>query len=276
MVEKSEPSHAAAGAAGSTQAVRLRGVFFRYGGRLILEGIDLDIEAGHFTVLLGCNGSGKSTLFRLIAGFLPIPRDGGTIELFGLPAAQLSGRRRAERIGFLPQHHRPVFPFSVLDVVLTGRAGRIRFMPTGEDAAIARRALDRIGIGHLADRLFTELSGGEQQLAMIARLLAQEPQLILLDEPINHLDLAYQAKVLGALADLRAEGYTIMAILHDPNIATLFADRLICLQNGKMFADSGRDSTLAAAVLQAVYGISTIEVDYQGKTLIFPHRARPR
>lgn len=128
-------------------AIRIRALCHDYGERRILNHIDLDIAAGRLTVLLGKNGSGKSTLFRLLAGFLPTAK--GTIELLGHPSESLTGRQRAQLLGFLPQQHRPVFPFTVRDVVLTGRAGQVRFTPKAEDLEEAEASLTRIGIEHL-------------------------------------------------------------------------------------------------------------------------------
>lgn len=247
-------------------AITITGLAHRYGHRPILEGIDLTIEAGHFSVVLGKNGCGKSTLLRLIAGFEPLTT--GRVCLFGRPLAAMPARQRAELLGFMAQQHRAVFPFTVTDVVLTGRAGRIRFNPGEEDSKAAAAALERIGIAHLAKRLFPELSGGEQQLVMLARVLAQQPRIILLDEPINHLDLAYQARVMNLLRSLCDDGYTVVAILHDPNLATLYADRLICLSQGRVFADSGSGGALALATLEAVYGMSLAPVTFRGRTLV--------
>jgi iron complex transport system ATP-binding protein len=181
-------------------AISIRNLSYRYGNQAVLENIDVNIAAGRFTVVLGKNGSGKSTLFRLIAGFLKCSE--GEISLLGRAIATFSDRERARILGFLPQRHRPVFPFTVLDVVLTGRAGHVQFTPKKEDRLLAHEALARIGIEVLENRLFTELSGGEQQLVMLARILAQKPQIILLDEPISHLDFAYQAKVMAIIGEL--------------------------------------------------------------------------
>lgn len=250
------------------KAIRIRNLGHSYGGRPILDNIELDIDSGHFYVLLGKNGSGKSTLFRLIAGFLTNTE--GTIELMDRPAKSLSDRERARYLGFLPQHHWPVFPFTVQDVVLTGRAGHIRFLPREVDRNSVNDALSRIGISHLKKRVFTELSGGEQQLVMLARVLAQQPRIILLDEPISHLDLAYQALVMSILRSLASEGFTVFAILHDPNIAMLYADRLVCLKDGRLIED-GTGAAIKPETLQSVYGMGLTSFTFQGKNLVLPY-----
>lgn len=252
------------------KAIRISGLGYKYGERRILEAIDLDIAEGCFTILLGRNGSGKSTLFRLIAGFQPLAE--GCIEIFGTPSGRLSMRERAHILGFLPQHHRPVFPFRVHDVVLTGRAGHVRFLPGQPDLEKADEALVRAGIEHLGDRLFTELSGGEQQLVMLARILAQQPRIILLDEPISHLDLVHQMQVMTILQSLARDGYTVFAIIHDPNLATLYADRLVCLKNGRLL-NGGEGALLSHDILHSLYGSDLSFLEYRGKNLVLPRVA---
>lgn len=247
-------------------AIAIAAVGLSYGSREILSGIDLNIDAGRFTVLLGRNGCGKSTLFRLVAGFTPL--SAGEVRIFGQPLSIMKPRDRSRLLGFMAQQHRAVFPFTVTDVVLTGRAGQIRFAPGASDRQAAEAALERIGIKHLASRLFTELSGGEQQLVMLARVLAQQPRIILLDEPINHLDLAYQARVMTLLRSLCDEGFTVVAILHDPNVATLYGDRLVCLAGGRIVADSGDGGSLTPQTLEMVYGMRLVPVEFRGKTLV--------
>jgi iron complex transport system ATP-binding protein len=247
-------------------AIAITGVAHSYGSRVILTGIHLTIDAGRFTVLLGRNGCGKSTLFRLVAGFEPLTT--GEVRIFGQPLSAMKARERARLLGFMAQQHRAVFPFTVTDVVLTGRAGRIHFSPGVTDIEASEAALERIGIAHLAKRLFTELSGGEQQLVMLARVMAQEPRIILLDEPISHLDLAYQARVMTLLRSLCDDGFTVVAILHDPNVATLNADRLVCLSGGGVFADSGEGGTLSTETLEEVYGMKLVAVKFAGKNLV--------
>ena len=152
-----------------TPAIQVEKLSFAYDGRPILNEISLEIPAGQFTVLLGKNGSGKSTLMRILGGFLEFER--GAVQIMGEEIRSFSSRRRARILGYLPQHHRPIFPFSVQDVVLTGRASYVSYVPKQEDVEIGIAALERVGIIHLKDRPYTELSGGEQQLVRIARVL---------------------------------------------------------------------------------------------------------
>jgi iron complex transport system ATP-binding protein len=176
-------------------AIHVHHVHFAYDSRTVLQDVSLQAPTGEFTILLGKNGSGKSTLLRLLAGLLPLKE--GTVEILGKNLDRLSLAERGRLIGFLPQFHNPVFPFSVREVVLTGRAAYVFSVPGRKDRDKADQAIAEVGLEPLRDRPYTELSGGERQLVMIARVLAQEPKVILLDEPLSHLDLANQVRFLG-------------------------------------------------------------------------------
>ena len=147
---------------------------------------------------------------------------------------RLSLSERGKLIGFLPQFHNPVFPFTVREVVLTGRAAYVFSQPGRRDREKADQAIAEVGIEELRDRPYTELSGGERQLVMIARVLAQEPRVILLDEPLSHLDLANQVRFLGLVKKLTAGGLTVLAVLHDPNLAFLSGDHFVFLKDGQV------------------------------------------
>lgn len=251
-------------------AVQVRGLTFEYAHRRVLASVDLTIPRGRFTVVLGRNGSGKSTLFRILGGFLR-PHQ-GEITIFDQPARNLDTRGRARLMGFLPQHHRVVFPFKAEEVVLTGRAGHIRFTPDREDLRLAREAMARIGIDHLGQRVFTELSGGEQQLVMIARVLAQDPPILLFDEPTSHLDYYYQARVMTIIRSLVDQGRTVAAVLHDPNLAVLYADRCACLKEGQIVHESGVRE-LTGELLTRVYGIPLQALPWGRRTVFLPGTA---
>jgi iron complex transport system ATP-binding protein len=250
------------------QAVVARGVDFAYDGTPVLAGVELQFSAGTFTALLGRNGSGKSTLLRLLAGLLE--PDAGAIEVFGQALAGLVPRQRARLIGFLPQQHRPVFPFSVFDVVLTGRAGHAPLAPRREDEAAAHQAIARVGIEALSARPYTELSGGERQLVMIARVLSQRPRLLLMDEPTAHLDLANQARLIGLLRELAAEGMTVITALHDPNLAFLHTDAQVMLSAGHVVNTDAARPSWAREVLAEVYGDEPWTLPFEGRNLVLP------
>ena len=249
-------------------AITIRHLDFAYDGHRILKDISLDIPEGRFTVLLGKNGSGKSTLLKTIAGFLKYSKGG--IRLMGRDMRKLSSIERARLIGFLPQQHHAVFPFTTADVVLTGRARFITFTPKGADRKMAVEAMEKVGIRHLAHRVFTELSGGEQQLVMIARVLAQNPKIILLDEPTSHLDFVNAHRLLTLAKDLVDIGYTVMAVLHDPNQAFLCGDEFIFLKTGAVFIPPKGVPPWSATVLNTVYSTTVTTVPHGKRALVVP------
>lgn len=253
--------------------IRIENLSFGYGGREVLSDITMTLKKGCFSVILGRNGSGKSTLFRLMAGILNPWK--GTLAISGTPVQKFSLKERAKILGFLPQHHRPVFPFRVEDVVLTGRAGRILLTPSKKDRTAALEAMDRIGIGRLRHRYFTELSGGEQQLVMIARVLAQNPKIILFDEPTTHLDFYYQAEVMITIGELVAQGVTAVAILHDPNLALMHGQRLYFLKQGRLVERADSTGKNDLDVLEDVFGMALETITYHHRSMVVPRLGKP-
>ncbi|MEW6259880.1 MAG: ABC transporter ATP-binding protein [Thermodesulfobacteriota bacterium] len=251
---------------GSVPASKIEHLCFSYAGKPILRDVDLRIEAGSFTVFLGPNGSGKTTLLKLIAGILE--PTSGNISLFGEDLKQMPLRKRARRVGYLAQQQQVVFPFRTEDVVLTGRAGVIRFQPKAEDIDAAVQAMKDVGIAHLLHQPFTELSGGEQQLVMIARVVAQNPKLLLLDEPTSHLDLHYQSRVLRFIQEWKANGHTVVAVLHDPNHALIAADRIVLLKQGRVVGQGGPDE-IRIQQLEDVYRTRLVPLSYRDQTVVF-------
>jgi iron complex transport system ATP-binding protein len=250
------------------QTLTAETIGFDYGKRPVLRNLFLEVPQGTLAVLLGANGSGKSTLLRILAG-LKTPST-GHVRLNGQDLHRMKPANRARLIGFLPQQHRPVFPFAVEEVVLTGRAARVRLMPGPEDREQTRLALEQVGISHLRQRLFTELSGGEQQLVMIARVLAQQPKIIMLDEPTAHLDLHFQARLMQLLRMLVREGLTVIAVLHDPNQAISLADRFYFLKDGTCLAPPEHLSPWDVSFLSQVYSTPLQEVAFGSRPLVFP------
>lgn len=249
-------------------AITIEKLYFFYGELPILKNINLQISARKFSVILGKNGSGKSTLFKVLTGINRFKK--GKISVLGAEIAKLSIRERAKKIGYLPQQHRPVFPFSVTDVVLTGRASHVALTPKKEDKVKADAAIEKVGIGHLKNRPFTELSGGEQQMAMIARVLAQEPEVILLDEPTSHLDIFNQAKILKLVKALVDSGLTIVAILHDPNSAFVYGDEFIFLKDGMVYPLSAHQKPWDKDILYHVYDSDLTTIRYNDRALVIP------
>jgi iron complex transport system ATP-binding protein len=250
-------------------AIIVKDLSFGFGQNTILHHLDFSVPPGRFTAVLGKNGSGKSTLLRLIAGF--IRPQSGSIEVFGMNVKSLSFAERARRIGFLPQIHYPVFPFTVEEVVLTGRAAYVFSTPTDKDREKAKDAMGRIGIEDLRKRPYTELSGGERQLVMIARVLAQEPKVMLLDEPLSNLDLSNQVRILNLLKSLVASGLTVVAVLHDPNVAFRYGDHFVFLKNGMIREPERLEGFHSAQMLTDVYGIKIEVIPVRNKVFIVPH-----
>jgi len=235
--------------------LEVSGVACAYDGRDVLSDVTLRVAPGEFVAVAGPNGSGKSTLLRAMSRVLR-PRLGSALldgcDLYAIPAAQ-----SARAIGVVPQEAPLDFDFTVEEVVLMGRSPHLgRFQSEGErDRAVVREALERTGLGELRRRSVRELSGGERQRVILARAFAQEPQVLLLDEPTAHLDLAYQAQVLRIAKSLRDEKKTaVLATLHDLNLAAAFADRLVLLSGGKVAAAGTPKEVLVEPVLRAVFG----------------------
>jgi iron complex transport system ATP-binding protein len=212
------------------------------------------LSRGETLAVLGGNGAGKTTLFRTLLGLLPPLA--GRVELDGEPVAALAPSKRATRIGYVPQHHTPAYSFSVTDAVLMGRAARIGSFgrPGKNDRSAAREALATLGIASLATRPITEISGGERQLVMIARALAQEVPILVLDEPTASLDFGNRVRVLRELDRLRAHGMTILFSTHEPDQALAHADRALLLAGGKPLALDSVARALTAENIERLYG----------------------
>lgn len=227
-----------------------------YGGEPVLRGLDLALRPGEMVGLLGPNGSGKSTLLRVLAGLLPA--HSGRVELAGSELRDYSARARARLIGLVPQYATIPFAFSVHDVVAMGRNPYLGLLEGlgPDDREAVRTALERTDCAHLRERLVTELSGGELQRVIIARALAQEPRLLLLDEPTAHLDLNHQLEIARMLRQLnREQGLTVLWVSHDLNLAAEFCERLVLLQGGIVVTEGPPAEVISAHWLGQVYGL---------------------
>jgi len=226
-----------------------------YGSRTVLKGLDLQVSQGEFLAVVGPNGSGKSTLVRAISrGLKPAA---GRILLQGREINRLTARELARQMAVVAQDTAIGFDFTVEEIVTLGRLPyRSRLWgETEQDRAAVRRALLATGTEPLADRLVTQLSGGERQRAMIARALAQEPSLLILDEPTAHLDISHQVEVLDLCRRLNQErGLTVLAVLHDLNLAAQYASRVLLLRDGATYATGVPATVLTEANIEAVYG----------------------
>lgn len=227
-----------------------------YRRRHVVADVDLELMRGEVLCLLGPNGSGKTTLFKALLGLLPALR--GQVRMLGQPVRGWSRDAFARHVGYVPQAHDGLFPFTVEEIVLMGRAARVgRFAtPSAHDRAVAMRCLETLGIGGLARRVYTAISGGERQLALIARALAQEPALLVMDEPTASLDFGNQIRVLEHIEHLRRDGIAILMSTHQPAHALRCADRIALLADGRIVAIGAADTTATPARLARLYSVS--------------------
>lgn len=225
-----------------------------YNGAAILDGVCMRLDKSEFAGVIGPNGSGKTTLLRSMSRVLA-PMS-GSVMLEGRDIYSIPAREFARRVAVVPQDTLVAFDFTVMEIVLMGRSPRLgRFAVEGvHDAEIALESLRRTGTAHLADRQINALSGGERQRVLIARALAQEPEVLLLDEPTSHLDISFQFEIMDLIKSLnREQGMTILAILHDLNIAAQYCDRLILIGQGSIQADGPPDEVVTADNIRRVY-----------------------
>jgi iron complex transport system ATP-binding protein len=210
-------------------ALTTRALTIAAGARVLVRDLSLSVQRGEFLAVLGRNGCGKSLTLHALAGLAP-PQS-GQVLLHGQELGSISRREIARRLGLLPQDREEALALTALESVLIGRHPHLQFWQRegSGDVALARDALARLGLADCAMRLLTTLSGGEQRRAAMAALLAQAPQIYLLDEPSNHLDPHHQIQILGLFRDLCAAGASIIATLHDPTLAERFADRVLLL-----------------------------------------------
>jgi len=226
---------------------------FGYPDRRVGEHVSLGVGPGEVLCLLGPNGSGKTTLFRTLLGLLPA--QGGRVLLGGDPVDTLPRREIARRIAYVPQGHVPPFPFSVHEVVLMGRTARLGpfSQPGRVDHEAAHHALSTLGIGDLATADYTRLSGGQRQLVLIARALAQEAPLLVMDEPTASLDFGNQALVLGELKRLAGRGLGVVLSTHDPGHAFATGTRVALLKAGRLVVEGAPAEALTGEHLSDVY-----------------------
>ncbi len=235
----------------------VQNIEFGYPGRdRTLTGVSLEARGGEVLGLLGPNGSGKSTLIRLMCGALR--PQAGDVLLNNAPVHALRPRALARALSLVPQSATPPEGFTALDVVLMGRHAYIPRLgrESGRDIEIAREAMRRTGVEAHSEREARSLSGGEWQRVLIARALAQEAGVLLLDEPVANLDIRYQLEILRLLRTLAGEGRAVVLVMHDIDLAARFCDRLAVLSRGRLRADGAPADVLTPALLSEVYGVS--------------------
>jgi iron complex transport system ATP-binding protein len=246
---------------------------FAYDGRPVLDGVTLAVGPGEIVGLVGPNGSGKSTVIRIVSGVLG--RFAGTVRVGGVDLGRLPRVELARRLAVVPQEPVFAFPFTALEIVLLGRHPHLAgaAFESEADVRIAREALERCGAGALADRPIHELSSGERQRVVFAKALAQDPQLLLLDEPASFLDIRHQVERYDVVRDLtRERGRAVLTVLHDLNLAAEYCDRIYLLQRGRIAAGGPTAEVLTYENLTRVFE-TDVYVDVNaltGKLLVVP------
>jgi len=254
------------------------GVGVSYGGRRVLDEVDFGLAAGEVVAVLGPNGAGKSTLIRALAG-LARPSAGG-VRLDGEPIGTMSRRDVARKLAFVPQFPVCDLGFTALETVLMGRAPHASGLglATATDLRLARDAMRALEVDRLEHRVLATLSGGERQRVMLARALAQEPRVLLLDEPTAYLDLRHQAASLDLVRERsRTEGTAVVFVVHDPGLAGSYADRVVLLASGRVRAAGEARAVVTEALLADVYGVDVRVAWVEGETaLVAPIPPRSR
>ncbi|MDX9991917.1 MAG: ABC transporter ATP-binding protein [Anaerolineales bacterium] len=230
----------------------------------VLDDFNLEIAPGAVTAILGPNGAGKTTLLHLALGWLH--PQAGLIRLERQPLAEYRRRDLGQAIGLVPQSEHVSFEYSLLEFVLLGRAPYLPTlaMPEGRDYEIALDALRQVGMEHLYQRSVLSLSGGERQLVLIARALAQQPRLLLLDEPTSHLDLGNKGRLVRLLRDLQAKGVTILFTTHEPEVAAALATHLVLMQKGQVLKTGPFNEVFTGPDLTNLYQLPVSVVDLEG------------
>lgn len=242
--------------------ITLKNIDCGYGKTRVLHQVSLQIKAGEITCLLGENGVGKTTLFKTILGLLPVLR--GEIFYDSQSYTGFSEQDYARFISYVPQAHSTPFPCRVMDVVLMGQFIHTRGYvkrPGPRNRAVAKRSIELLGIGNLAKRNFSELSGGEKQMVLIARAVAQQPRFIAMDEPTSNLDLGNQSRVMQLAARLRNEGYGVLMNTHSPQQVLQHADHAVLLQNGRVKTCGVPAVVLNSSTISSLYATPLEVVD---------------
>lgn len=238
-----------------------RSLCFNYGKTKILQDISFEVNASRFLAVLGRNGSGKTTLIHCLNRILtPVS---GEILIQGNQLSTLSRNDIAREISLVPQEHMDIFPFKVIDVIVMGRAPflGVSSTPDRKDYEIAVNALKELKAFNLADKNFNRISGGERQITLLARALAQATRIMLLDEPTNHLDFNNQYLLLSCIKNLcRSKGISIVASMHDPNMAAVFADDVVMIKSGKIMVRGSAGSVMTRENISRLYDTDTSEI----------------
>lgn len=229
----------------------------------IVHGVSFSVGKNEFLCIIGANGCGKTTTLKALMGLLPALA--GEVRINGVNIAALHERELAKRFAYIPQAHTPPFPFSVADVVLMGRTPYVNRLAriTEHDRMVAYRALKLLGIDHLSEKAYTTLSGGQQQLVLIARALTQQSDILVMDEPTASLDFGNQHLVLSRMSMLSKMGKAVIMVTHDPDHALFCADRVVVMHEGRVLRDGTPDECITTEVMQTIYNTNARVVDVE-------------
>lgn len=248
--------------------IQINNLTIGYKEKTVLKNINLNIRRGEIVTFLGPNGSGKSTLMSTINGILkPLT---GHIFINNKNINELKPKDLAKLISFVPQAHIPKFDYKVFDMVLTGRTPHINYVPKKYDLEKTKEAIEKIEIGHLQNKKYTELSGGERQLVIIARAIAQETKIILLDEPTSYLDLKNQLKVLKLIENINKENnITFIMTLHEPNHALAYSNKIVLINRDKIEVGTP-EKIISKENIKLVYDVDAEIINHMGSKYLLP------
>ena len=256
----------------SSPLLRVEGVTFSYGRGAVLKGVDLSVGEGEFIGIIGPNGSGKTTLLKLMTRILTPA--GGVIRLGGRPLGEMGRRDLSRKIAFVPQEETTPFSFTAMEMVLMGRSPYLRGLQMeGEhDLAAAERAMTLTDCWRFRGRDIHTLSGGERRRVYIARALAQEPDIILMDEPTTHLDIHHQVEIMERVEELNRGGLTVVMVSHDINLAARFCATLVALREGEVIRHGRPEEVINGDLLEELYGCRLRVASTGGRPLITMER----
>ncbi|MBQ0040491.1 MAG: ABC transporter ATP-binding protein [Clostridiales bacterium] len=249
--------------------ISVKNLKFSYGNHEVLKGISFDAHPGELLCILGHNGAGKSTLFKCMLGLLK--GYSGNIEIDGIDMSTMKPREKAMHVAYIPQATKPAFAYNVMDMVLMGTTSQLNGVgsPGADERRVATEALTKMGIEHLSNRDYTKISGGEQQMVLIARALAQGAKILVMDEPTSSLDYGNQMRVQKQLRQLVSEGYTIIQSTHNPEQTYVFADRIICIKDGVVHREGKPEAVMDEQLIRDMYNIDVEMIESEDHKVRF-------
>lgn len=251
-------------------SIQIENLYFAYGKKKVLEGLSFEVPDRCLCSVLGPNGAGKTTLFKCILGMLKKYR--GEIKIDDISTRNLSAKELAHRVAYIPQSHNQTFDYRVIDMALMGTDHNLSMFsaPGRKEILRAEEALDRVGILYMREKLFSHLSGGEQQLVLVARALAQGSHTLLMDEPTSALDYGNQSMVMEQARLLADEGYCVVLSTHTPQHSLWYADMALALQGGNIAAFGAPAEVLNEELIDTLYGVKTNFIETESGTIISP------